>query len=276
MWAPAQAAWLPDGRLHLHHGPIDLIVDADGPGRTAGLEAATERFGSVLESLAAELPALRTDVNADPVIHDPIGQAMAVAVRPFRPKFVTPMAAVAGAVADAILAAIVASGDIRRAYVNNGGDIALHLAPGATFDAALAAETPGRIRIRAGDGVGGVATSGWRGRSHSLGIADAVTVLARTAAAADAAATLIANAVDLPDHPAISRTPARDLLPESDLGDRRVTTAVGALDAAEIAAALDAGVAFAQIVHERGLIAGALLSLGGAWRTVGAEVGRLA
>ena len=31
----------------------------------------------------------------------------------------------------------------------------------------------------------GVATSGWRGRSHSLGIADSVTVVARNAAAAD-------------------------------------------------------------------------------------------
>ena len=49
----------------------------------------------------------------------------------------------------------------------------------------------------------GIATSGWRGRSFSLGIADAVTVLAATAAEADAAATVIANAVDLPGHPAI-------------------------------------------------------------------------
>ena len=66
----------------------------------------------------------------------------------------------------------------------------------------------------------GVATSGWRGRSFSLGIADAVTVLAATAAAADAAATIIANAVDLPGHPAIARRPASELEDDSDLGDR--------------------------------------------------------
>ena len=64
----------------------------------------------------------------------------------------------------------------------------------------------------------GIATSGWRGRSFSLGIADAVTVLADRAAAADAAATIIANAVDLPGHPAIVRVPACELAPDSDLG----------------------------------------------------------
>ena len=86
----------------------------------------------------------------------------------------------------------------------------------------------------------GVATSGWQGRSHSLGIADAVTVLARCAAVADAAATLIANAVDV-DHPGIRREPARVLDEDSDLGDRPVTVAVPALDPETIDAALDAG-----------------------------------
>ncbi|WP_204349766.1 hypothetical protein, partial [Klebsiella pneumoniae] len=79
-----------------------------------------------------------------------------------------------------------------------------------------------------GDGIGGIATSGAQGRSFSLGIADSVTVLARDAASADAAATLIANAVDL-DHPAIRRRPARNLDPDSDLGDRLVTVGVGDL-----------------------------------------------
>ena len=100
-----------------------------------------------------------------------------------------------------------AAADLDKAYVNNGGDIALHLAPGAV-DATPAIAGTGhgladRVIIRADDPVRGIATSGWRGRSFSLGIADAVTVLARTAAEADAAATMIANAVDLPGHPAI-------------------------------------------------------------------------
>ena len=140
------------------------------------------------------------------------------------------MAAVAGSVADEIMAAICADADLDKAYVNNGGDIAIHLAPGSEMRAAIAGTGHAfadRLAIRAADPVRGIATSGWRGRSFSLGIADAVTVLAKDAAAADAAATLIANAVDLPGHSAIIRQPANELSPDSDLGERLVTTASG-------------------------------------------------
>ena len=183
--------------------------------------------------------------------------------------FVTPMAAVAGAVADHVLAAMVAGRRIERAYVNNGGDAALWLAPGSELVAAAGPGLTARIAVRHDMPIRGVATSGWRGRSHSLGIADAATVLARTAAEADAAATLIANAVDLPGHPGVRRCPARTLSPDSDLGDRPVTVSVGPLDAQEIARALAAGRAEAERMLRRGLIAGAALWLGGEVETVG-------
>ena len=148
---------------------------------------------------------------------------MAEAVWPFRQHFITPMAAVAGAVAEEMLAALTQGRDLAKAYVNDGGDIALHLAPGERFSIGIVAELAapaiaGRAEIAASDAVRGIATSGQGGRSFSLGIADAVTVLARRAAEADAAATLIANAVDL-DHPAIQRRPASSLDPDSDLGE---------------------------------------------------------
>ena len=152
------------------------------------------------------------------------------------------MAAVAGSVADEILAAMLAGRTLDKAYVNNGGDIALHLRPGQRSgwrSPVPATALPTASTIRAEDAVRGVATSGWRGRSFSLGIADAVTVLAKTGAAADAAATIIANAVDLPGHPAVTRVPACDLAPDSDLGDRLVTQGVGALAEDEVAEALD-------------------------------------
>ncbi|MFX7144802.1 hypothetical protein ABTI11_20165, partial [Acinetobacter baumannii] len=79
-----------------------------------------------------------------------------------------------------------------------------------------------------------IATSDRHGRSFSRGIADAVTVLAKTASQADAAATIIANNVDLPGHPAIQRVPANELQPDSDLGSRLVTRAVGTLTEQEI------------------------------------------
>src|SRR5690606_11442883 len=122
--------------------------------------------------------------------------------------------AVAGAVADEMLAAMVAGRMLDRAYVNDGGDIAVHLAPGQAMKLAIAGTGHGfsdRVTIDSASPVHGIATSGWRGRSFSLGIADAVSVLARSGAEADAAATVIANAVDLPGHPAVKRRPAEEL-----------------------------------------------------------------
>jgi ApbE superfamily uncharacterized protein (UPF0280 family) len=194
------------------------------------------------------------------------------AAQKFHPEFITPMAAVAGSVADEVMAAMCAAADLDKAYVNNGGDIAIHLAPGSEIRAAIAGTGHGfadRLLICADDPVRGIATSGWRGRSFSLGIADAVTVLAKDAAAADAAATLIANAVDLPGHRAIVRQPANELSPDSDLGDRRVTTAVRPLSADDVARALDSGAAAAEEYRRRGLIVAAALFLAGDTRVCG-------
>jgi ApbE superfamily uncharacterized protein (UPF0280 family) len=199
---------------------------------------------------------------------------MAEACWPYREVFITPMAAVAGSVADAVLGAMTEAATLARAYVNNGGDIALHLTPGAALAIGVVrslekAVPEGEVRIAYESRVRGVATSGRHGRSFSLGIADAVTVLARDAPAADAAATIIANAVDV-DDPAIQRRPAHDLDPDSDLGGIPVTVDVGPLAPAQIAAALDAGVACAEALRAAGLIEGALLTLAGEWRSVGA------
>ena len=232
----AVAALLPDGRLHLQHGPIDIVAQAFGDPAAVrkGYARAAARFATMLGALAAELPALR---GVDAPLHGRIAQRMAAAVAPFRPSFVTPMAAVAGAVAEEVLRDLIGPG-ITRAYANNGGDIALWLASGESLTCALAV-TGGMdtVTIHAADPVRGIATSGWRGRSFSLGIADAVTVLARTAAMADAAATMIANAVNL-DHPGIRRQPAHEVQCDSDLGHRLVTRAVPRLSAAERAQAL--------------------------------------
>ncbi|MCF8510741.1 MAG: UPF0280 family protein [Rhodobacteraceae bacterium] len=260
-----QVQHLPDGRLHLNHGPIDLICEAWGEASAvqAGYRRAVARFRTVLEELVAELPLLRRE-NA--VLNGPIARKMAAAVAPFRPAFITPMAAVAGSVAETILAEIAAPG-VRRAYVNNGGDIALHLTLGSSLTCAMA--QGGHVTISADLPVRGIATSGWRGRSWSLGIADAVTVLAHSAAMADAAATMIANAVNLADHPEVLRRPAVQMQAESDLGHRLVTVGVGPLAPAEVNRALGAGLAAARDLAARGLIEGAALFLQGQVRTHG-------
>jgi ApbE superfamily uncharacterized protein (UPF0280 family) len=187
--------------------------------------------------------------------------------------FITPMASVAGSVAEEVLDTMLAAAELSRAFVNNGGDIAMHLGPGMTYEIGLV-DRPDRpslfstARIAAEDPVRGIATSGWRGRSFSLGIADAVTVLAARASIADAAATLIANAVDLPGHPAITRVPAQAIQPDNDLGERLITRNVGALTPNEIAAALSAGVAFAERLVSERHISAAALHLAGETRTV--------
>jgi hypothetical protein len=263
------------GRLRLCHGPIDVLVTAEGPAEAVqrAFRRAWQGFAPLLPDLAAELPRLRAP--AGPAPRGAVARRMARAVAPFAPGFVTPMAAVAGAVADHLLAMMLLPGHgLDSLTVNNGGDIALWSAArplsAAVCADPAAARLPARLTIAPHQGIGGLATSGWRGRSLSLGIADAVTVLARDAGSADAAATLIANAVDLPGHGAVSRAPARDLSPDSDLGARAVTTGVGPLTAAESARALDRGAALAAAYLDRGLIAAAFLCLNTETRTLGA------
>jgi hypothetical protein len=253
--------------MHLQHGPIDLVIEARGASGEVGaaLEQAWDRFQDVLETLVGELPLLRSPVGAAyPLARGPVARRMVAAVWPHRAVFITPMAAVAGAVADEILAALLAGRRLATAYVNNGGDIAVHVAPGERLRAGIVAD-PAAPALGASvelERSCGLATSGWRGRSHSLGIADAVTILARTAAEADAAATMVANAVNA-DHPAIERRPARSLREDSDLGDLPVTVGVGPLPAPVVAAALRRGAACAGALRARGLIHAAYLSLQG-------------
>jgi len=275
----AQIRMLADGRrMHLHDGPIDLIVEAFGApcAIEAAYHAAGARFVTVLDELCGELWYLRR--RCSPENEWPQGavaRRMVAAVMPYAPQyFITPMAAVAGAVAEEILATMVAAVELSSAYVNDGGDIAVYLSPGEKFVVGMV-ERPdrrsllGTTTVHAADPVRGIATSGWRGRSFSLGIADAVTVLADRAAAADAAATIIANAVDLPGHPEVVRSPACELAPDSDLGNRLVTQAVGQLTLQEADQALQAGSRTAELLLRMGLIRSAALSLQGETRVVG-------
>jgi uncharacterized protein len=276
-----QLALLADGkRLHLQDGPIDLIVEANGREADvrAAYEAAARRFTGLLDELCAELGELRR--VADPArtaLKGVVARRMHAAVAPFAADcFITPMAAVAGSVAEEILGAMLAAAPLHRAYVNNGGDIALHLMDREEFTIGLMDRPDARgvmrtLSVNADDPTRGIATSGRHGRSFSLGIADAVTVLAKTASQADAAATIIANAVDLPGHPAVLRVPASDLQPDSDLGSRLVTRDVGALTEPEIEGALEAGASHARQLLSSGLIEGAALRLLGETVVVGAR-----
>ena len=286
----AQRAKLTGGRWHFQHGPIDIVIGADGDADAlaAAHEAAWQRFRTVLPELVAELPALRlpvgprgqTDGGSGPcALQGVIARRMWHACRPHQSVFITPMAAVAGSVAQELIGHYQREG-IARAWVNNGGDIALHLAAGASARVGLVAdlarldpariEADGHFDVRADMPVRGVATSGWRGRSFSLGIADSVTVLARTAAQADAAATVIANAVDVIDA-RIRRAPAESLKDDSDLGEIEVTVDVPPLEPALIQHALRSGQRRALELQREGLIHSAVLVCQTAWLRVESE-----
>ena len=272
----AQRKLLDAQRWHFQHGPIDLVISADGDAAAlaSAHAAAWQRFEQVLPELVQELPLLRQAVSSkatDCPLKGPVARRMWQACRPYAMDFITPMAAVAGSVAQEIIACYQRPG-IARAWVNNGGDIAMHLTPGQSLKVGLYADIArldvaqlqdqllldGQFSVEAAMPVRGVATSGWRGRSFSMGIADSVTVLARTAAQADAAATVIANAVNVNDA-RVQRAPAASLKDDSDLGQRLVTINVPPLPPALVLQALQAGLATARALQSEGLIDSALL-----------------
>ena len=265
------------GRLLLQHGPINLIIEMYGD-RVEVEQAYSQAqtvFHDVLEDLVGELDVLRRPLEAAyPMFQRAIARNMARSVWPLRDDYITPMAAVAGAVADHVLAAAVQGRDLEKGFVNNGGDIAIHLSHGAYLDAGViadltVADLTGKVRLEYSMPIRGIATSGWQGRSHSLGIADAVTVLAGTAAQADAAATIIANYVNI-DDPRIERAAANSLDPDSDLGALAVTVAVGDLAENARRSALLSGLDRARGLLAQGGIPGAMLSVGDQVATVGA------
>ncbi len=282
----AQRAALDKNRWHFNHGPIDIVAEAHGDpyAVAAAHDAAWARFGHVLDELVRELPLLRLPVTDGVRPRGVVARRMWDACAAFSPMFITPMAAVAGSVAQELIAFYDRPG-IERAWINNGGDIALHLAPGQSARVGVYADlarfdwrnhvdgesgiltTDGQFEIGAAQPARGVATSGWRGRSFSLGIADSVTVLAATAAEADAAATVIANAVDV-DDAAVGRRPASECKDDSDLGDIPVTVDVPPLSPALVKSALDAGAVCAKVLQEEGLVWAALLVCQGQWRLV--------
>jgi ApbE superfamily uncharacterized protein (UPF0280 family) len=268
-------------RQRWRHGPIDLIIQAEGDAEVidAAHQRAWAEFGGLLTTLVQELPLLRLGVQsgASNPCHGAVARLMWQACLPLAGPddagFITPMAAVAGAVAQHLLRHYALPG-VRRAAINNGGDIALHLSPGAEWRLGVVSDADAVWHgAQAGESIRpdarfvlghdlparGVATSGWSGRSLSRGIADSVTVLAATAAQADAAATMIANRVDV-DHPGIIRSPAAQVRDDSDLGARLVTRHVPRLPLGEITTALGRGLAYAQSLVDQGLIHAALIA----------------
>ena len=276
MTGAAVAAFLSDGRLHLQHGPIDLIIEANGDAKEISIAygVMAKRFETVLDELVLELKSLRQEFSSADNAKSPIARRMIVAAQKHNDEFVTPMAAVAGSVADEIVEIGWTSSSLKKLYVNNGGDIAFRVGSGeqvvvGVTKSVIDPTLIGRLHFSSKSNVCGVATSGFGGRSRTFGIADAVTVVSSCSADADVAATLIANHVSLGSHPQVKVIAANSVDATSDLGDRLVTSSVGNLTKQEIETALDNGVEKAKAMCTRGTIEGAFLALRGSVRSVG-------
>ena len=252
-----------DNRLFLQHGPIDIVVEAIGKDKYLAYEKVKTYFKTLLSDLVLELELLKKEVQYDRQFTNQIAQKMQQATQEFHPDFITPMAAVAGSVADSVLEVLTSGFILEKAYVNNGGDVSFYLKKGQSMKSSLASMPDTFTEIKYEDKSRGVATSGWRGRSFSLGIADSVTVLANNAAMADAAATMIANSVNLKNHPSIKKKYAQDLNDSSDLFGQMVTTEVGKLSQKDIIKAINNGHNKAKMYLGNNLINSALIQLCG-------------
>ncbi|MFZ3048458.1 MAG: hypothetical protein WA151_21295 [Desulfatirhabdiaceae bacterium] len=260
---------LPGGRAVLaENGPLHMVIQAfqgPDPHLERAMDAAEYAF-DCLKRVADQLPVLKRwpgDIHALP--SDPIPRAMVESVRAIGDSDLTPMAAVAGTLADAVADWLFELG-LSRVIVDNGGDIAIRLAPGETARVGLRPEIqhPEISHVLTLDSrhrSWGVNTSGLGGRSFTCGVASAVTAIARTSSLADAAATAVANACFVAGADVV-QMPAEQLDPNTDIPGLLVTVTVGRLSPTQTAEALSNALKKAEQLTQKGVILGALVAVG--------------
>ena len=161
---------LDDGRVFFDYGPASMVVTARrGDEDLSDLAALAFPFlRDSLSEIARALPILRQYPDGmDYSELTGLPRVMAESVLATGESTLTPMAAVAGTVADAMADWLFARGADLVA-VNNGGDVALRLGEGRSIRMGILPDLNGRVteivEIRAEDGIGGVCTSGLGGR----------------------------------------------------------------------------------------------------------------
>jgi ApbE superfamily uncharacterized protein (UPF0280 family) len=223
-----------------------------------------EYVSRLLSQITNVLPILKQKAwrIKNPASLPEVAQAMLGAVRAVNEETLTPMAAVAGAIADAVKARLSLH---KPDYlsVNNGGDISVLNLRNAPMRIGIGDINRGTVpHTLTIDNLShfGLATSGFGGRSFTLGIADMVSVVAATAALADAAATHICNHTRI-DSLNVTRRPARNIDPLTDIPDDLVTVKIGKLSGGEVTEALAAGKRAAGRLKSQGIILDAVIVL---------------
>jgi len=249
---------LKPGQVFVDFGPVSMVITAsrNGEGDTQLCRAAFPVIAACLEDLRPSLEMLRRyppQVELEQLTG--AGETMARAVLRTGDPWLTPMAAVAGTVADAVADFLFAQG-AEKVTANNGGDIALRLAPGQSLGLGVLYDLERGgvdrvVHLTAEKGVGGVATSGLGGRSLTTGIASGVTVFSRRCAQADALATLLADRSCI-DSPAVHTRLAGELDPDSDIAELPVVVSVEPLSREEKERALEQVLREAEEQYLRG------------------------
>ncbi len=257
------------GKYYLDYGPVQMTISALAGDRPMDAEIMqVERYvHELLEELTAFLdvaktpPAQQDMVKKLPVIL----RTMITAVTAAGDATLTPMAAVAGAFADAV-ADFLQKKNATRVIVNNGGDVALRLRRGDSAVVGLQSSLDDReyshtFRVDGNNLCRGIATSGLGGRGFTKGVASAVTVLAESSCIADACATSIANLTTV-DDPGVIRLPAAVLDPQSDIQAQFITVGCSSLAPQAYLTALQGGIKGASQLLQDGIILGAAIFTG--------------
>jgi len=263
------ATVLPGGSVLAESGPMRLVISA-GIGKVVqtkmALKAAEESFG-FLERVARHRKFLgRHFLESRGEIRDPLVLKMIESVMMVDDEDLTPMAAVAGTIADEVADFLFEHG-MTKVVVDNGGDVAIRSDRDEPITVGIRPDVNDRsvshvIGLDPGLRSHGVATSGLGGRSLTTGIASAATVVARTASLADAAATAVANASFLEDEQ-VFRRPAEELDPYTDIPGLDVTVKVGSLSEEKKSSAVSKAIRRAEELVRREVILGAFVAVQG-------------
>ncbi len=265
----ARVDFLPQGKVLAECGPMRLVISASGeqgPMPRMSVAAAEESF-RVLERVAAQRPLLgRGSRRAREGITEALALTMLESVLAVGDRDLTPMAAVAGAIADHVADFLAALG-APRVTVDNGGDLAVRIAKGGPVRVGVRTDVRRRemsyaIALDPGPATWGVATSGIGGRSLTRGVASSATVVAARSALADAAATSIANASMVEDD-GIVQLPAEQVDPYTDIPGLPVTVGMDAMPEEKVALALARARAKAEELVKARVILGALVAVQG-------------
>jgi hypothetical protein len=260
---------LPGGSVMVECGPMRLVIDArvgKVPQPQQAVRAADEavRF---LEAVARSRPFLGRDYRRlMPHITDPLALKMVASVKAVGDQDLTPMAAVAGTIADAVADFLFERG-MTRVLVDNGGDVAIRCGDGEPVAVGIRPNVGNKnithaVVLGPGRTAWGVATSGFGGRSLTRGVVDAATIVAADTSLADAAATAVANASYV-THSAVARKPAEEIDLFTDIAGLQVTDKVGRLPDSTRQEALDRSIRRAEKLIQRKIIFGAFVCVQG-------------